>query len=130
MCHKCDNSVIMKINEIIVLLYSLLHLYHDFFNPRVGHHALLGGCHVMTLLLHYYDPFWHYYDRLPLWHYYDMHTTCVIICIICHNHAIKYFLSWVIAHFVSRYALLLHCYYLYDTIIHIMTWDCRKVQTE
>ncbi len=52
MCDKCDNSVIMKINDIIVLLYTLSHLYHYYSssNPRVGHHALLGTCHVMTLL--------------------------------------------------------------------------------
>ena len=50
MCYKCDNSVIMKINEIIVLLYTLSHLYHYYDNPRVGHHALLGTKHVMTIL--------------------------------------------------------------------------------
>ena len=72
----------------------------------------------MTLLLHYYDPLWHYYDRLPLWHYYDMHTTCVIICIICHNHAIKYFLSRVPHHIEHTLFHVMHYYY---TIITFMT---------
>ena len=50
MCYKCDNSVIMKINDIIVLLFTLSHLYHYYYNSRVGHHAPLGTKHVMTLL--------------------------------------------------------------------------------
>ena len=76
MCHKCDNSVIMKINEIIVLLYTLLHLYHDFSNPQVGHHVLLVSCNnrdineimcIIGLLFHLFS----------LWHYYHTYDTLI-----------------------------------------------------
>ncbi len=68
MCDKCDNlnSAIMKINDIIVLLYTLSHLYHYYSNPRVeGHHALLGTCHVMTLL-YALLAFYSRYNKAPL----------------------------------------------------------------
>ena len=54
----------------------------------------------------------------PLWHYYDMHTPCVIICIICHNHAIKYYLSLVPHHIEHTLFHVMHYYY---TIITFMT---------
>ena len=57
MCYKCDNSVIMKINDIIVLFFTLSHLYHYYSNSRVGHHALLGTKHVITPLLLYYTHY-------------------------------------------------------------------------
>ncbi len=50
MCYKRDNSVKMKINDIIALLFTLSHLYHYYSNSPVGHHALLASKHVKTLL--------------------------------------------------------------------------------
>ncbi len=59
MCYKCDNSVIMKINDIIALLFTLSHLLHYYSNSRVGHHALLASKHVMALLWLFYT---HYHE--------------------------------------------------------------------
>ena len=91
MCDKCDHSVIMKMNDIIVLLYTVSHLYHYYSNPRVGHHALLGTCHVMTLL-YALRAFYTRYNKEPL-----------ITLLLqtenkrnnANNHAMKYFLSGV-----------------------------------
>ena len=52
MCYKCDNSVIMKINDIIVLLYALSHLYHYYDNPRVGPRAQQGYTYTGALRQH------------------------------------------------------------------------------
>jgi hypothetical protein len=49
-CYNCDNGVIMKINDIMALLFTLSHLLHYYSNSRVGPRALLASKHVMTLL--------------------------------------------------------------------------------
>ena len=120
MCDKCDNSVIMKINEIIVLLNILSHLYPFYPNQRVGHHALLASCHVMTL-----------FYALPT--FYSRYNKASLITLLlqtenkvknCTNHAIKYFLSGVLR---QKEHTLFHIMHYYDTIIatidliHIIT---------
>ena len=75
MCYKChgDNSVIMKINDIIALLYTLSHLLHYYSNSRVGHHALLPSKHGMTLL--YLLLVWLFYLSQGI-HYNTIITGC------------------------------------------------------
>ncbi len=122
MCDKCDNSVIMKTNYIIVLLYTLSHsgLYHYYYNPRVGHHALLGTCHVMTLL-YALAAFYSRYNKAPLM---TLLLQTENKAYNCTNHAIKYFLSGV--HRQKQHTLFRVMLYYYTIIaiidlIHIIT---------
>ena len=120
MCYKCDNSVIMKINDIIALLYTLSHLYHYYSNSRVGHRALLGSKHVMTLL---YILFLLYslYHKAPL---ITLLLQAVHKCDNPNNHAIIIFLSGV--HRQIEHTLFHFMRYYYTIIaiidlIHIIT---------
>jgi hypothetical protein len=118
----------MKISDIIVLLYTLSHLFHYYSNPRVGHHALLGTCHVMTLL-YALPAFNSRYNKAPLITLLLQIENKVYNCT---NHAIKYFLSGVLRQkehtlftLYTIITLLLPLLTLY-TLLH-ETW-CSKVR--
>ncbi len=96
----------MEISDIIVHLYTLSLISY----PRVEYHALLGTCHVMTLL-YALSEFYTHYDNAPLMTQRGNNVYNVT------KHVIKCFMSGVLR---QKEDTLFHIMHYYDTIIDII----------